>query len=144
MRKPGTIFNSPESRQLIAERIRKAASSQELARLITELGRPFLAGLLHDPEFLAVLQQIAADPAFAGRIAALERSGVESARTIARLLVIGDRDDRMHPFAAAILRSLFLDNSRWLVAFVTPEQLRTLRQATSGGVVALIARRSDE
>jgi len=143
-RQPQTIFNSPESRQLIGERIREAARSKEVARLIAGFGRPFLAGVLKDPDFIAVLQEMAADRTFAGRIAALERSGVESARIIARLLVVGDRVDRMHPFAATILRGLLLDNSSWLVAFLTPDQLRKLQQATSGGVVALIPRRIDE
>ncbi len=88
---------------------------------------------------MAALQEVAADPAFHGAFTALEQSGLESARMIVRLLVEGDRDDRMHALAATILRGLFLDNSRWLVAFVTPDQMRTLRQAKSGGMIALVA-----
>lgn len=143
-RQPQTIFNSPESRNLIGDRIREAARSKEVASLIARFGRPFLAGVLKNPDFIAVLQEMAADRAFAGRIAAIERSGVEAARIIARLLVVGDRDDRMHPFAATVLRGLLLDNSSWLVAFVTQDQLRMLQQTTSGGAVALLPRRIDE
>ena len=138
------IFNSPDSRRLIAERVRDVARSPEVARLLADFGRPFLTTLVTDPALPVLLQEIATDPVFHGRLVALEHAGLQTARLIARLLVEGDRDDRMHAFAATILRGLFLDNSRWLVAFVTGEQLQVLRQAKAGGVVVLVPRAGNE
>jgi hypothetical protein len=140
----GSIFNSSESRQLIAERVGELARSPEVARLVAEFGRPFLAAVLTDPGLVEALQEIVADPAFRASFSALEQSGLDTARMVVRLLVEGDRGDRMHALAATILRGLFLDNSRWLVAFVTPDQLVALRQAKAGGMAALIARPGNE
>jgi hypothetical protein len=115
-----------------------------VARLVAEFGRPFLAAVLTDPGLVEALQEIVADPAFRASFSALEQSGLDTARMVVRLLVEGDRGDRMHALAATILRGLFLDNSRWLVAFVTPDQLVALRQAKAGGMAALIARPGNE
>ncbi|MCC6777899.1 MAG: hypothetical protein IT537_14895 [Hyphomicrobiales bacterium] len=140
----GSIFNSPESRQLIADRISDLARSPEVARVAAEFGRPFVAALLTDPALVAALREIAADPTFQPSFLALEQSGLDTARMIVRLLIEGDRDDRMHALPATILRGLFLDNARWLVAFVTPDQLAALRQSKPGGMAALAAGPRDE
>ena len=138
--KPIRVFDAPESRRLIAERIRKVVRPEELTRLTGSFARAFLASASRNPELIAMLEEIASDLAFAEPIAAIEQAGIELARTITRLLVGIDRDDRMHPLAATILRGLLLDNPRRLVAFVTPDRLRMLQEDLAGGVVALEAR----
>lgn len=135
------VLDSPEARALISGRVDILLRSSEFAAMLTAFGGPFAVQVAGDPETLAALRAVAAEPAFARQLAEMEAISIERAKLIAKLLVGLDRNDTMHPLAATIVRGLILERSGWLVGFMSPDDVQALRNERSGGVIALGARR---
>lgn len=134
------VLDAPEIRELMADRVGEIVRSDEFAKMLAEFGGPFMTNVADDPELVDTLRDIVADPAFASQFAVIEKISIERAKLIGRLLVGLDQQDRMHPLAASILRSLLFERSKWLVAFVRPDDLILLRSINPTGVIALADR----
>lgn len=118
------LFDTPETRQLMAEKTRELMESPEVARLATAAAWAMAKELLRNPRLMPLLEQLAAEPAFSSQIGRIERSSLDTANTMIRLLIGVDGDDRMHPLAAVVVRSLFFNGPQWLVIEVSPPHMK--------------------